>query len=205
MNSLEYYNRQKESWEDNEIQQLKSEYEIKEMTISEIADIHHRTPGSISYKLKGIGIITHNTLARGYDNYRNSDLYKEIIEKGKNSNDQNEKKTEPKKYSVENEEDFNLAGHSWDQEEDQQLIKEYTIDKLNLLEISKIHQRTPKGIRSRLKRLNLFDTNQTITKMKVNISSNSEIAELKNEIISLKKDVKEMLRLIHQLYEFETQ
>jgi len=33
---------------------------------------------------------------------------------------------------------------------------------------------------------------------------NSEIAELKTEIIWLKKDVKEMLRLIHELYAFET-
>lgn len=53
MNRLEYYNRQNHSWDENEIQSLKSEYE-KEMTISEIADIHHRTPGSISYKLKNM-------------------------------------------------------------------------------------------------------------------------------------------------------
>ena len=53
------------------------------MNISEIADIHHRTPGSISYKLKSLGIIDHNTQARGYDEYKNSNLYKEIVEKGK--------------------------------------------------------------------------------------------------------------------------
>ena len=34
--------------------------------------------------------------------------------------------------------------------------------------------------------------------------NHSEITELTNEIIHLKKDVKEMLRLIHELYEFET-
>jgi hypothetical protein len=36
-------------------------------------------------------------------------------------------------------------------------------------------------------------------------TQSKEIAELKNEIISLKKDVKEMLRLMNSLYEFETQ
>ena len=37
------------------------------------------------------------------------------------------------------------------------------------------------------------------------MNKSSEITELKNEIISLKKDIKEMLHLIHQIYDFETQ
>jgi len=85
MNRLEYYNRQKEYWSDKEIQELKTEYEIERKTISQIGDNHHRTPGSISYKLKNLGIITHNTLSRGYFDYKNSDLYKQIVEKGKSS------------------------------------------------------------------------------------------------------------------------
>ena len=228
MNSLEYYNRQKDSWEDNEIQQLKSEYEIKEMTISEIADIHHRTPGSISYKLKGIGIITHNTLARGYDNYRNSNLYKEIVEKGKTTDNEIEKKKESNNSSMK---DFTMSGKPWSEKEDEQLIKEYTIDKLSLLEICKCHKRNAGGISSRLKHLKLIEAKndargyseylgsnlhkenlekkEAIITMKnerkVNISPNSEISELKSEIISLKKDVKELLRLIHEIYDFETQ
>jgi hypothetical protein len=83
MNSVEYYNRQKESWSDNETQDIRTEYEIKEMTVSQMGDIHRRTPGSISYKLKSLGIIDHNTQARGYDEYKNSNLYKEIVGKGK--------------------------------------------------------------------------------------------------------------------------
>ena len=80
MNGLEYYNREKEDWSDKEVQDIRTEYETNEMTISQIADIHNRTPGSISYKLKNIGLITHNTLSRGYLDYKNSNLYKQIVE-----------------------------------------------------------------------------------------------------------------------------
>jgi hypothetical protein len=83
MNTVEYYDRQKEFWGDNEVQEIRTEYQAKEMNISQIADIHHRTPGSISYKLKSLGIIDHNTQARGYDEYKNSNLYKEIVGKGR--------------------------------------------------------------------------------------------------------------------------
>jgi hypothetical protein len=138
MNSIEYYNRQKCSWDENEVQSLKSEYETKEMTISEIADIHHRTPGSISYKLKGMGIITHSTLSRGYNEYRNSELYKNIVEKNTIAEADEQKKKEAKKKC---------------------------------------------------------------TEIKTNVSSNSEIAELKIEINSIKQDVREMLCIIQKLYQ----
>jgi len=82
MNNLEYYNRQKESWNDNEIENIRTEYQTNEMTIRQIGDIHRRTPGSISYKLKSIGLITNNTLSRGYLEYKNSNLYKEIVKTG---------------------------------------------------------------------------------------------------------------------------
>jgi len=83
MNSVDYYNRQKEGWSDSELQEIRTEYENKGLTISEIADIHRRTPGSISYKLIKFGIIANNKQARGYDEYKNSNLYKEIVGKNK--------------------------------------------------------------------------------------------------------------------------
>ena len=48
---------------------------------------------------------------------------------------------------------------------------------------------------------------ETSAKMKVAACTERAFAyaELKREIIDLKKDVKEMLRLIHELYEFESQ
>jgi hypothetical protein len=52
---------------------------------------------------------------------------------------------------------FTRAGKPWGQIESQQLVKEYNVDKLNLLEICNIHKRMPGGITSRLRRLNLVD------------------------------------------------
>ena len=83
MNAPEYYHRQKAFWDESELQTIQDEYETDKMTISEIADAHFRTPGSISYKLKKMGLITHNTLARGYQEYKQSKLYKTIVAKGK--------------------------------------------------------------------------------------------------------------------------
>ena len=79
MHSLEYYTRQKSSWKHDEVQQISNEYECLQKSISEIADIHKRTPGSISYKLKSLGIINDNKLSRGYEEYRFSALYAEIV------------------------------------------------------------------------------------------------------------------------------
>ena len=80
MNNLQYYSRQKDAWTEGEIEEVKVNYQINEMTISQIADIQRRTPGSIAYKLKTIGVISDNTQARGYIEYKNSSLYKQIIE-----------------------------------------------------------------------------------------------------------------------------
>jgi len=143
MNGLEYYNRQKEDWGDKELQDIRTEYEIQEMTISQIADIHHRTPGSISYKLKNLGLITHNTLSRGYLDYKNSNLYKQIVERGKSSD-------------------------------------------------------TEKKIKKEVKLKAKTEGLPVSTPFK-------EILEMQNEIADLKKDVKEMLRLMNALYDFESQ
>lgn len=142
MNKLDYYNRQKEVWDEKELCDIKNEYETSELTISQIADIHRRTPGSISYKLKNLGIITHNTLSRGYLEYKNSSLYKEIVETSKAT------------------------------DADKKVKKEAKL---------------------RLK-----------TEMPI-INPTNDISELRKEVAFLRKDVKEMLRLMNALYDFESQ
>jgi hypothetical protein len=83
---------------------------------------------------------------------------------------------------MENKEEFKLAGKPWAYEEDQQLIKEYTVEKLNLLEICEIHKRKPGGITSRLKRLNLIDMRQDARGYSEYLESDlyKEIEEKKN-------------------------
>ena len=167
MNRLEYYNRQKELWDDKEIDDVRTEYETNEMTISQIADIHHRTPGSISYKLKNMGLITHNALSRGYIEYKNSMLYNEIVGQAKLESAIKRDKKEKR---------INMS----------EKITKYTT-KPTEYEVLSPNAKSKQVVELRL------DT------------SSAEIAELKNELLSLKKDVKEILRLMNALYDFESQ
>lgn len=96
MNNLDYYTRQKEFWNETEIKNLKTEYEISLLTISQIGDIHRRTPGSIGYRLKNLGIVENQTLSRGYLEYKNSDLYKQIVSSEKKPKTDNPKKLSKK-------------------------------------------------------------------------------------------------------------
>ncbi len=97
MNPLSYYNRQKEGWSDAEIEQIKNEYQTQNMNIMQIGDLHRRTPGSISYRLKNMKIIEFNTEARGYPEYKESSLYKEIVNTGKNFEKKKEQKSDESK------------------------------------------------------------------------------------------------------------
>lgn len=137
MNGLEYYTRQKEAWTDKELQDVKTEYETNEMTVSEIADIHRRTPGSIGYKLVKLGLISHYMLSRGYTEYKSSRLYKEIILNDVNRNRDSKVNTN--------------------------------------------REKTPP------------------------VKQNTEISAMRKDIDELKKDVKEMLRLMNAVYDFESQ
>ena len=55
---------------------------------------------------------------------------------------------------------FRNAGEPWSEKEEKQLNKLYNEDKLNIMEISKIHCRAPGGILSRLKVLNIISHRQ---------------------------------------------
>ena len=79
---MDYYTNSGQSWSDQEEEQLKNEYIEQKLDINEIGKIHKRTPGGIGSRLCILGVIEHRLSARGYSEYKNSDLYKEICEKG---------------------------------------------------------------------------------------------------------------------------
>ena len=53
------------------------------LDILEISKIHNRAPGGIISRLVKNNCISDRISARGYDVYKNSDLYKEIVKKNK--------------------------------------------------------------------------------------------------------------------------
>jgi len=200
MNRLEYYDRQQESWEKEEVISLTTEYEEKELSIRNIADIHRRTPGSISYKLKSMGLITHTALSRGYMEYVQSELYQEIVETGMRTTAERKERKEATLHlkavaDAEKKEDVADAEKKGHTEADLTLKEAVLKQKEAIL---KLKENTSAERRER---------REAAAKMKVAAHTERAFAyaELKREIIDLKKDVKEMLRLIHELYEFESQ
>lgn len=123
---------------------------------------------------------------------------------------------------------FKNAGEYWSQEEDMQLNKLYNEDMLDIIEISKIHNRAPGGIISRLIKHNYIVNRQSSRgyiaykssdlykeivskKIKTKITDNLEkkikpkqidnilISINKSDYIELQNDVKEMRNEIKQL------
>ena len=153
-----YYSNSGIPWSKEEAAQLEDRYVNQRLTISEIGDLHKRTPGGIGYQLKRMNIIETNEEARGYEDYRASALYKEIVSK-----------TIENKKNKAKEHDYTRVGEVWDQTESAQLIDEYVKRELSLLEISKIHNRTPTGIAAQLRHLDIVKTRK-MTKRFRNLS-----------------------------------
>lgn len=68
-----------EPWYQDEDDQLNDLYNHKMLTILEIAKIHNRAPGGIISRLLRNNYIPNRVSARGYLEYKNSDLYKQIV------------------------------------------------------------------------------------------------------------------------------
>jgi len=71
-------------WSQEEDKQLNKLYNIDMLTVMEISNIHNRAPGGIISRLVKNMYIPNRVSARGYLEYKSSDLYKEIV---RNSNE----------------------------------------------------------------------------------------------------------------------
>lgn len=82
MNLLSYYHLQDQPWTELEDQQLRAEYIEQLLDIIQIANLHYKTPGQIANRLKRLGITkNYYTGTRGYEQYKQSTLYREIIDR----------------------------------------------------------------------------------------------------------------------------
>jgi hypothetical protein len=66
-------------WSQKEDVSLNKLYNNDMLDITEISKIHNRAPGGIISRLIKHNYITDRTLARGYIDYKNSQLYKDIV------------------------------------------------------------------------------------------------------------------------------
>ena len=152
MNPLSYYHLREQPWTDQEDQTLRIEYVDQLLDIVQIADLHYKTPGQISYRLKRLGITEHYYKEmRGYDRYKNSDLFREIM-----ANPKVRVKTE------------------------------HTTEKQDI----------PKG-HKKIKMIEEY--------LQIQQEQKEKIEELQLEMKSMKKDIKEILRLMNAVYDFEQQ
>ena len=75
-----------EPWTQEEDVQLNKLYNEDMLDIVEISKIHNRAPGGIISRLAKNNCIVNRQSARGYIAYKNSDLYKEIVNNNKDKN-----------------------------------------------------------------------------------------------------------------------
>ena len=88
-------------------------------------------------------------------------------------------------------------------------VEYYFNNQLSIEEIQRNTGLTPDVIQHAIKKHEAKKAMSSEIKVKKEVSTKkvtkNELSELKDEISSLKKDVKEMLRLMNALYDFETQ
>lgn len=121
---------------------------------------------------------------------------------------------------------FTNSKKKWAQHEDEQLNTLYNVDMLDIMEISKIHNRAPGVITSRLLKHEYITTRQSargydlyqnsdlykeIVETNKNAATNTDyyielqndVKEIKSEINELKNSIKELVEMMKSVYEFE--
>lgn len=156
IHSIEYYSETKIPWTDSDSEKAVNAYIIDGKDIIWIANQLKRTPGSVAFRLKALGRVKNAIAARGYTEYKESELYKYIVE----NNSKVKKVIKPTTGAIitimestsKEPEIINKIGAPWSKYEEETLLKEIAEGKTHS-EIAKLHGRKDGGIAARLKKL----------------------------------------------------
>lgn len=125
-----YYTNSGLPWMEEETKKLIQEYDAG-LDIMEIGIVHKRTPGGIAHKLKSMNIVYPMSAARGYEKYKVSKLYYEIVKTLKDEEDERKKNRKIKEIK-----------HKSDDNELQQLKNQIESMHCEILEMKKSHTET---------------------------------------------------------------
>jgi len=166
MNRLSYYDRMHLPWTDAELELIRKQYTEEMMDVIQIGNIHHKTPGQVGYRLRQIGVVGKNRkdTIRGYEEYMQSDLFKE---------------SQSNSYAFKKE----LMEREKETKDDETREARQEKRKIRQKEILQT----------------ITDHNATFEELTV------EVNALRAEVKSMKKDIKEILRLMTAVYDFENQ
>jgi hypothetical protein len=221
-----YYSNTNKSWYPDEDAMLINAYKYKPYTIVQLAHIHKRTPGNVMRRLKKLRIVKYTTEIRGYEAYRNSDLFYVLNPPQQETQSQPQKQQlEPIEETDETESIYTSSETPWSQDED---IKLFKLKTETLQQLAQILNRHPGDIAHHMKELKLVKALHLINgydvyknspqyaiyqkanrKKKEPIQDTSptavfkaEIGELKSEVASLREELMDMRESFSDLCTF---
>ena len=152
-----YYSNTNKSWYPDEDAKLINAYKYKPYTIVQLAHIHKRTPGNVMRRLKKLRIVKYTTEIRGYESYRNSDLFYVLNPQEQSKQEENNQSPNLEPIIEEIEEPDSLLDYAnsetpWSQDED---IKLFKLKTEPLQQIAQTLNRHPGDIAHHMKELKL--------------------------------------------------
>lgn len=81
MEHINYYINSGAPWFEEEVERLKKEYSVDKLDLLQISKLHKRTPGGIATRLVILKLAPDVADVLGYNEYKNSILYKEVLAK----------------------------------------------------------------------------------------------------------------------------
>lgn len=81
MEHINFYVNSGAPWFEEEVERLKKEYTQDKLDLIQISKLHKRTPGGIATRLVILKLVNDVTDVLGYNDYKNSALYKEVLSK----------------------------------------------------------------------------------------------------------------------------